>query len=212
MYKIYINDNPLFLAGKDEEKTLADHYPGCLAAQYRGQVKSLLHYVDLLEKSSSPPVVALYAADPAALKADFFGLFRYLEAAGGLVFNPSGEGLFIFRRGKWDLPKGKIDPGETPLEAALREVREETGLENLQPGPSLPSTFHTYREKGKRILKQTYWFVMDTPNLTLIPQTEEDIEKAAWFEISSFLSRKPDLYNSIREVVEAYLWEGKDKI
>ena len=71
--------------------------------------------------------------------------------------------LLIFRRGHWDLPKGKIDPGETPEQAAIREVQEETGLRELTLGPALPASFHTYRDQqDRRVLKQTYWYLMDT--------------------------------------------------
>ena len=211
MYKIYINDNPLFLATREEEAGLRLRYPGCLPGRYTGQIKALLHYVDLLEKTTSPQVVVLCDDDPQRLSAAFFSLFRYIEAAGGLVFNPAGQALLIFRRGSWDLPKGKLDPGETPLQAAVREVREETGLRELHPGHALPSTYHTYRLKGQRVLKRTWWFVMKTPDLDLIPQAEEDIEKAAWFDILSFMGSGEGMYNSIRDVLDAYLEEGSTK-
>ena len=212
MYKIYINDNPLFLVAKAQVASLAQQFPGCLTGFYTGQIKSLPHYIDLLEKTPDTKVVVLYGADPGRLDADFRSLFRYVEAAGGLVFNPRGEALFIFRRGKWDLPKGKLEPGETPVQAAVREVREETGLQILKPVKELPSTYHTYREKGQRVLKRTYWFIMDTPDTELIPQAEEDIEKAVWDDISSFSGQKRDTYNSIRDVYEACLREGREKI
>jgi 8-oxo-dGTP pyrophosphatase MutT (NUDIX family) len=205
MYKIYINDNPLFLIANGELASLRSQYSGCLTGRYAGQLKTILHYVDLLEKSRQPRTVVLHSADPEGLVRDFFSHFDYLEAAGGLVFNPEGKALFIFRRGRWDLPKGKVDPGETPPETALREVREETGVEHLVLKDHLTDTFHTYREKGKRILKRTYWYAMETSDTRLVPQTEEDIEKAVWVEINETFLRHPEIYPSILEVVQAWM-------
>lgn len=214
MYKIYINGKPLFLAGREHVEALRQRYPGCLAGRYSGQVKTLFHYIDLLEKSPHHAAAIVYGTDPERLFADFQGLYRIIEAAGGLVFNPAGEALFIYRMGLWDLPKGKIDPGETPLEAALREVREETGLTELSPGPELPTTYHTYRLKDKRVLKRTWWFVMHTPQLELTPQTEEDIEKAVWAPIGAFLQNTPDIYGNIRDLAEGALaaFGGEDAL
>lgn len=115
----------------------------------------------------------------------FTRMFHSIPAAGGLV-EQNGFYLFIFRRGKWDLPKGKIDEGETPQQAALREVEEETGLHKLTICRTLPSTWHLYKSpyknsKGEIILKQTHWFLMNSDsNQKLIPQTEEDIERIEW--------------------------------
>jgi len=211
MYKIYINDNPLFLAGKEDAAALRQRFPGCLTGIYTGQVKSLLHYIDLLEKASSPMVVVIYSADLRQLAADFYSLFRYVEAAGGLVFNALGRALFIFRRGKWDLPKGKLTPGEQPLQGALREIQEETGLGVLKPGPLLTTTFHTYRVGGQRVLKRTHWFLVETTETGLVPQAEEDIEKAVWNEISFLDDQKGVTYDNILDVIEAYRKWNEEK-
>jgi len=129
--------------------------------------------------------------------------FQVITAGGGLVKNEKSEFLFIFRRGKWDLPKGKIDPGETKEAAAVREVQEETGLQQLELGMLLGETYHTYKEGKTRILKRTYWFAMRTPETTLTPQTEEDIEQAVWVELKPFLQEEDRMYGSIREVLES---------
>lgn len=204
MYKIYINDNPLFLIHRDDLPGLQEQFPDCLAGRYTGQMKTLLHYVDHLEKATQPKAVVLYCGDPDEIMRDFQSLFFCLEAAGGLVFNPEGQALFIFRRGRWDLPKGKLDPGETPQEAAVREVKEETGLQQVTLRRPLHQTYHTYREKGKRLLKLTYWYEMETADQKLIPQTEEDIEKAVWIEMNEAFLGQPDMFQSIRDVVQAY--------
>src|SRR5436190_6730697 len=113
---------------------------------------------------------------------EFSGRFTVVQAAGGLVKNGSGEYLFIFRRGKWDLPKGKKDGDETPEETALREVEEECGLIDLKIIKALPSTYHSFPEKGKNILKHTWWFLMQTGQTEVILQYEEDIEDYRWLK------------------------------
>jgi 8-oxo-dGTP pyrophosphatase MutT (NUDIX family) len=111
---------------------------------------------------------------------DFCSRFTVVQAAGGLVKNNSGEYLFIFRRGRWDLPKGKKEGDETPEETALREVQEECGLSDLKISRQLPSTYHSFPEKGKNILKHTHWFLMETKQTKVMLQTEEDIEDYRW--------------------------------
>jgi 8-oxo-dGTP pyrophosphatase MutT (NUDIX family) len=117
-------------------------------------------------------------------------LFSLLPAAGGIVHRDDAF-LFIFRRGKWDLPKGKIEPDESPEMAAVREVSEETGLTSLFVDRKYPSTWHIYQSKyrgseGTWILKETKWFSMQvTEDQPLVPETEEDIEKVRWFSHDS---------------------------
>ena len=94
--------------------------------------------------------------------------------------NEYGEILMIFRRDKWDFPKGKVEPGETFECAALREVEEETGVQQLTITEALPDTQHTYTLDGSGILKTTHWYRMRAPKQELVPQTEEDIAQALW--------------------------------
>lgn len=115
--------------------------------------------------------------------------------------------LFIYRRGKWDLPKGKIEKRETSLEAALREVTEETGLTQLEAGTPLPSTFHIYLSDypGKPhewILKETCWFAMqasgeEQPH----PETAENIEEVRWFRPQEMDVILDNTYASLRELI-----------
>lgn len=119
--------------------------------------------------------------------------FSHWQAAGGLVSNTAGEFLLLFRKGKWDLPKGKMEKDETPEETALREVSEETGLQNIHITKKLTETWHSYplsvykdnlEDKNvKDILKQTHWFAMSfTGNELTIPQIEEDIIDIQWIK------------------------------
>ncbi len=108
---------------------------------------------------------------------------KKIYAAGGLVQNERGELLMMFRRGKWDLPKGKLDPGESIEACAIREVMEETGLSEVQIISFLCTTEHQYFDQWLQedVTKETHWYHMLAPgNQPLTPQTEEDIEKIEW--------------------------------
>lgn len=202
MYKIYINETPLYL--KDAAEVSENDRPDelNLLARYGGQTKLLLSYIDMLEKTRRFDSVTLYAKDYDQLVSDFFSLYKLVEAAGGVVYNPSNAVLFIYRRGFWDLPKGKIDQGETIAEAAVREVCEETGVGNLELGAELMQGYHTYKEKdGRRMLKRTYWFAMKTTDMTLTPQAEEGIELATWMTLSAFFSESRKVYRNILDLL-----------
>lgn len=129
---------------------------------------------------------------------------KLIKAAGGLVLNEKQEILMIFRRGKWDLPKGKLDDGETIEACAVREVMEETGLTKLDLGPLITITHHTYFDTWlkEEVMKETYWFQMyaDT-NQSLIPQTEEDIETIEWVSPANLVDKLSNSYDTIVEVV-----------
>lgn len=111
----------------------------------------------------------------------FKKIFKYIVAAGGLI-EKGGKYLFIFRFKKWDLPKGKLDEGEKPEEAAIRECEEECGVSELKIKNALEPTYHIYDYEGGYAIKKTYWYAMTTTyNKTLVPQTEENIEIVDWF-------------------------------
>lgn len=202
-YKIYHNGTPIFLAtpegavalGLKPDKTT-------YIAPYLGKKKMLKQYLDLLDKNREVRAVVIYHENVETLWADFQACFVVLEAAGGYVQNPRGELLVFYRRGSWDLPKGKIDDGETPAQAAIREVQEETGLVHIELGDFIAHTYHTYTLKGVRILKKTWWFRMKTSDSHLVPQTEEDIEQIGWVEPKSWLANGPVVYPNIREIIE----------
>ena len=128
-----------------------------------------------------------------------------IVAAGGIVENEEGKILFQHRRGKWDLPKGKLDDGESIEECAVREVEEETGLRNINLGELIGITHHSYTEHGKEIDKETHWYAMKVNGQqNLVPQVEEDIHELRWVsenELSSYLS---DTFVNIIEIVEKY--------
>jgi 8-oxo-dGTP pyrophosphatase MutT (NUDIX family) len=128
-------------------------------------------------------------------------------AAGGLVQNTNGEILLIFRRGFWDLPKGKLDAGELIPECAIREVQEETGIQTLDLGPLICTTKHTYFDTwlNQDVEKHTHWYAMlSLANETLVPQTEEDIEKIEWVPVHKLPQYLLKTYPTIRTVFEVF--------
>jgi len=132
-----------------------------------------------------------------------------ITAAGGLVQNKEGAFLLMYRRGFWDLPKGKLDPGELIPECAVREVQEETGLQTISLGEFICMTTHTYIDTWlqKEVVKQTHWYSMKATALDtekLIPQTEEDIEKIEWVLMENLPEYLVQTYPTIRSVFDAF--------
>ncbi len=132
---------------------------------------------------------------------------KKIIAAGGLVTNENNELLMIFRRGKWDLPKGKLDEGETLEECAVREVKEETGIGNVELKNLVDITYHQYFDKhsNETVIKETHWFAMQVKGRPeLIPQTEEDIEKIIWADKEVIGESLENTYLNIVQVIEKY--------
>jgi len=210
MYKISINETPLILIDLKDVPNEPQKDDKNLFLRYLGKTKLLLQVVDMLEKSDRMESITVYSADYKQLVKDFESLYKIVKAAGGVVFNTKQEILVMYRRGSWDLPKGKIDSGETKEIAAVREVQEETGIKDVKWGPLLCTTYHTYRNrKNKRVLKPTYWYEMTTTDMEISPQVEEDIELVLWIDPTEFLETKKPIYNTIREVVVAAI-KGKE--
>jgi 8-oxo-dGTP pyrophosphatase MutT (NUDIX family) len=133
--------------------------------------------------------------------AAFRSLFVYIEAAGGLVFNPSNELLMIYRNNHWDLPKGKMEKGELNHQTALREVEEECGITNLTITKQLTNTYHIFNNHAETI-KCTYWFKMKCDDTLLpTPQTEEGIEKAQWMNQTAVQQVYSDIFLSLKDIL-----------
>lgn len=204
MYKIYINENELILQDTDSVKDKKST-KGNLIAPYNGKTKLLLSYIDMLEKTDRFDQIIIHYHDLKHLKKDFESLFKVIKASGGLVRNELGESLFIFRRGFWDLPKGKIDLGEKKKAAALREVEEETGVKSLELGKKFCTTRHVYKlSNGRRALKKAFWYAMKAPNQKLVPQKEEDITEAKWLKFNQIYTSKRPIFKNIEDVMKAY--------
>ena len=132
-----------------------------------------------------------------------------VAAAGGVV-KRKDRILFIFRNGKWDLPKGKIDKGESASQAALREVAEECGISGHAIVKALPTTFHIYQSpyretKGKWIFKPTHWFEMEyNGTCEGLPETDEGITEVRWFHRSELDEVLANTYENLKELIRMY--------
>ena len=130
---------------------------------------------------------------------------KEIIAAGGLVLNEDGDLLMIFRRGRWDLPKGKLDDGEQIEDCAVREVKEETGLRKLNVERFLGITYHKYFDThiNEEVTKQTHWFEMRAKRKQeLIPAREEDIEEIEWVQQKKIPEKLQNSYANIAEIIE----------
>ncbi|WP_373515764.1 NUDIX hydrolase [Persicitalea sp.] len=127
--------------------------------------------------------------------------YKVLKAAGGIVLK-NNQWLLMFRRKKWDLPKGKLDPGERSRKAAVREIEEETGVK-AKIKSKICTTWHTYTLQNNRIMKRTKWYVLECQNDTAMkPQAEEDIERLEWLAYADVQKALINSFSSIRYVVE----------
>ena len=132
---------------------------------------------------------------------------KKIIAGGGVVVNENNQVLFIYRRKKWDLPKGKLDPGEDIKACAIREVMEETGIRNLTIGNLIIVTTHSYEENGMNMQKETHWFEMKAStvdNSTLTPQLEVDIEKIEWVSPENLEEYLSETYTTIQQVLNSW--------
>ncbi|HEX8376575.1 MAG TPA: NUDIX domain-containing protein [Pedobacter sp.] len=193
MYRIYINDTALIIA---------DFLPGGLGNYQQIDEKefSFLKFYRLV-KGNPASVNVLLTKDPKAFFKNIRKSFLVIKAAGGVVRNNENQFLFIFRKGKWDLPKGKLDEGEKTKKAAVREVEEECGIEVSKLGDLLCKTWHVYEEKGQVVFKKTTWYNMKAERQNLIPQLEEGITEARWLASADFDYIKQNTFPLIRDII-----------
>ena len=194
MYKVFFNQKPLILTNKIQD--FSDTEP-LLFIKYT----SVTQIIKAL-KSSKNSKVFLYHKDMDKLWKGFKKKFPIVEAAGGLVKRTDNKLLFIFRNDKWDLPKGGVEKKELIIDAAKREVIEETGVSDIIVKNKISETYHIFK-KGKRFrLKKTYWFKMSTTYMGKTkPQTEEGIEKTKWVSNKNIEDILNDAFENIRIIV-----------
>ncbi len=193
MTKIYLHQKPIFFITPEE--TANPVYP---VIDLVGDWWQTIHqYLD----GNTHNGISVKAESAATIQKALQKNFHTIVAGGGVVYNEEGAILMIFRNGFWDLPKGKLDEGESIEECAVREVREETGLKKVTLSKHLHTSYHTYEMKGKHILKVTEWYEMQAEgHVKLVPQGEEGIEKAEWVQPDHI---KPYLSNTYPSIIDA---------
>lgn len=198
MYKIFSGDKCILISSQAEKnagkgiRTITFSTAEALHREYRLFVKS-------------PKLKTLHVTgDQEKAWRVFRSLFAYIEAAGGTVLNPKGELLMIYRNKHWDLPKGKMEQGESPEETAVREVEEECGVKHLKIIKPLMSSFHIFHVNKNACMKRTYWFAMTSKDTAKpVAQKEEGIEEAKWMPMAEVEKVRAKVYLSLREVLDA---------
>ena len=197
MYKVFINEKELILSSEPQNSPKTLNYDGTHSFDFA---------IDLLENTASQGL-NIYYHDLDKLWEAFGNYFKKIEAAGGVVTNNENKILFIHRLGRWDLPKGKMEKGESREMTAVREVEEECGIFDLQLGDFIQSTYHIYTDRdGKKILKTTYWFEMfykgtEPPK----PQIEEGITSVSWKDKKEIEKEiLPSTFQNIKLVLKQY--------
>ncbi len=200
MYKVFVNNQSIHFVKNINVQLFENE--DIEFYQFQSKRALLAVIADFVDKQLTQQ---LYIYCPDNLSEVFsFYKSQYLEikAGGGSVCNANDAYLFIFRRGKWDLPKGKLDKGETIKACAKREIEEETGIDKLEIIKKLPDTYHIYTEKNKKIIKHCYWFLMKTESENkLQPQMQEGITKAVWLKKEEIKEIMNNTYPSINELI-----------
>lgn len=201
MYKVFVNEKKLLLSKHPEELEKKLSYES---------FSTLEIALDLLENTSVKEL-NVFGENIDEIWKEFQSLFRIIEAAGGIVNNPEGDILFIKRLGKWDLPKGKMEKGESREESAVREIEEETGLKDVELIKPINTTYHIYVERnGEKILKCTHWFEMNfNGEDTSKPQIEEGITEVAWKNTAQIENEVfPSTFKNIKLIIKEF-WSLK---
>ena len=190
MYKVFVNNKPLFLTNTIAKETDFQLF--------------LLESIDIEQLiikifQNKVQKAYLYHPDEKIILKMMKEKIPVCKAGGGLVYNKEGHVLFIFRNGKWDLPKGGMEKNEKIAATAIREVEEETGVSDLSISCDLQKTYHVFKRNGKYKLKITQWYEMQsTFEGPTIPQTKEGIEKAVWLNPEQIKEALNNSYENIK--------------
>ena len=193
MYKVFVKEIPIILS---TEKKVGKQYTSIPLKEVK--FKKLIDQIN----NGELLYVNIYHKNAEKLEQFLRKKLPVVEAGGGLVFNSKKEILFIRRNSKWDLPKGKVEKGETYEEAAIRETIEETGVKNLEVRRFIAKTYHVFKRNDKFKLKITYWFEMysdyDGP---LVPEASEGIKKVKWKNFEKTQKALQDSYENIKLIL-----------
>lgn len=194
MYKVFYNQKPLHFTTDLSKNSTKTPLFFVKYANANSIIKAL--------RDKAVREVYLYHPKYEKIEKHLFKTFSTVEAAGGLVEHQDGHFLFIYRNEKWDLPKGKIEKKEIVIDAAVREVSEETGVASLIVKKPLSTTYHIYKANGKFKIKKTYWFLMKSNyNAPLVPQVEENIQLAVWKTKAEIPELMNNAYENIKIVI-----------
>ena len=193
MYKVFVNDKPIILTTEVSKETDFKNYL-LKSVQIAKVIREL--------NKSSVKEIRLIGKNEDKLLKKFSKKLPNVIAGGGKVINDKGEILFIFRNGKWDLPKGRVDGKETLEEAAMREVEEETGVKGLKIDNPLEITYHIFKRNGRYRLKITHWFQMTTTySGELLPEESEGITNVEWLNREKTKKALENSYANIKELM-----------
>lgn len=198
MYKIFYEQRALIFPNIDEKSLVLDATALQLATYEAQKIHNFFR--QWLVTSLQEDVVIDHIA-PEVLSAALCQTFGMAPAAGGVVLY-DGQFAAIERHGIPDLPKGHVEEGEEVMDAAVREVQEETGLNELKVLRQLPSSWHCYLYEDEWRLKQTSWFLMETSDdSTLQPQQEEDITEVVFLGPSDLEWFLKNTYRSLADTL-----------
>ena len=194
MYKVFVNESPLILTNKLSDTANSKYF--LLNSD------AIQEAIEALSKKRLTEAYIYHPNYEEILK-KFTKKVPLVVAAGGVVTNKKGKVLFIYRNDKWDLPKGKLDKGESIEIAAIREVEEETGVKGLKVENFLRTTYHVFKLNGGYKLKEVHWFAMKTSYTgKLAGQLEEGIEKVKWKGPRKIKKALKNSYNNIKILFE----------
>ena len=194
MYKVFVNDKPLFLTNQIFKET---DFQLFLLESVDFKQLIVKYFQNKIQKAY------LYHPDEKEIMKVLKTKIPVNKAGGGLVYNKNGDVLFIFRNGKWDLPKGGTDKGEEIEDTAMREVEEETGVNGLSISKKLQKTYHIFKRNGVYKLKITHWFEMQsTYDGIPVGQAEEGIEKVEWKNPEQIKEALKNSYENIKLLFE----------
>ena len=196
MYEVFINEYPIILTNEI-----------CRETDFKLFLLETFSIEEIMKqfRKDSIKKAYIYYPDAELLIKKFKRKIPAITAAGGLVKNPKNQVLFIYRNGKWDLPKGKLNRREVTEQAAVREVEEETGVKDLVVEEFIKKTYHIFKNNGQYRLKETYWYVMHTDyEGTLIPETKENIEYAVWKNDEQIKDALKNSYLNIKQLLAEY--------
>ncbi len=200
MYKVFFKDRIVFFSDSDRNSPKDDGKIWVCNSQER--VKEAL---DAFLADSDIRELHYVSPDISSLKTRFQELTLPITAAGGIILNEKEEILFIRRNELWDLPKGKLDQGESPEDCAYREVKEETGIKSLNVLYPGEITYHIYLLNGKLILKDTHWFIMQAPdNQNFTPQFKENITRVEWMDRNAYEKVRNETFPLIWDLVNNF--------